>query len=298
MTNGELLLHWLSYVAEGSWGTFRRAVLAVTTDADDGASLGQIRARLSEGAYVEFFIDGSNQWRTIAPLLGGLTNPLEAVLCGGRSPRLVGDLARACERERVTMDITAVADAPNRVLLRGGRQALVRAARGAGIPFISKLSMVLSSMLTPIASLVASAAQGVAPKNWALRSFDLGKLRWVDGLLPHTAYEYRSRYGAKLHFVRGPDHILRQLDRTVAVYAAALFNRIRLVSYDREKRSLTVPRAAPLPDSIARVAAACAGGSALVEGDRLVYSDVPADVAAVVMLVLGEPPHPTWRERT
>jgi hypothetical protein len=52
---------------------------------------------------------------------------------------------------------------------------------------------------------------------------------------------------------------------------------------------------APLPEAMARAAAACSGAPAALEDNRLVYGGVPPAVAGVLMLAAGlRPPEPHW----
>jgi hypothetical protein len=296
VTTGELLLYWLTHVREGSWGTFRRAVSAVAAEDEDvAAAARRMRIRLSEMAHVEFFIEGGSQWRTFAPLLGGLCELSQAVLSGGRTPRLVDSLARSCEREGCRIEAYEAIVGPDSVRVAGPTQAISRASRGAGLRYVPSLADALSAALKPITAVLGSATPSAAPTNWAVRSFDLRALRWVDGLLPDTAYEYRSRHGGTRYYVRGPKHALLLLDKRRAVYAAAYMNRLALLSYNKSQRRLMVPRGAPLPESMARTAAACSGLPAAEENGHLTYVSVPPAVAGVLLVAAGQrPPEPHW----
>lgn len=296
MTAGELLLQWLTHTREGSWATFRRGVSGVYAEDDGSASRpGGISTQLSELAHVRFFVDGGNRWRVFAPLLGGLSRPSQAVLSGGRIPRLVDALARACESQGCTMQIVQSSDAPDSIRVSGTPEALRRAAREAEIPYVPELASALCTELEPLAAALKSALPAAAPMNWSVRSFDLKAMRWVDEVLPDTAYEYRSRHGGLRHYVRGPGHALLELDRRRSVYGAAYMNRMALLSYDEERRTLSVPKGAPLPEPLARAAAACSGRPAVAHGDRLLYEDVAPVVAGVLMASSGQrPPEPQW----
>lgn len=296
MTNGELLLHWATHVREGSWPTFRRALTAVDPDdGEPGATARRMRTRLSEMAHVEFFIGGSNRWRTFAPILAGLCEPSRAVLCGGRTPQLVDALVDSCEKEGCRIDPTGVPDGPDCIRIAGPPEAVGPAAHGVGITYIPDFARTLCSTLERIPAVMGLAPPSAAPTNWSVRSFDLDAMRWVDGLLPDTAYEYRSRHGGLRHYVRGPGRALLLVDRHSAVYAAAYMNRIALLSYEEGPKRLAVPRGAPMPDAMARVAAACLGAPAAQEDGRLVYGGVPTAVAGSLMVAAGQrPPEPNW----
>jgi hypothetical protein len=285
----------MTYVREGSWTSFRRALAAVEVDDETAVSTGRITTRLSEMAHARFFIDGGNRWHVFAPLLGGLSETSQAVLSGGRTPRLVDELTRSCKTEGCDLRIAESPDGPDSIHVTGRLENLARAARGAGIHYLPHFARTLCAQLRPIAGVLSSAAPGAPPTNWSVRSFDLQAFRWVDGLLPDAAYEYRSRHGGLRHFVRGPMHALLELDRRQSVYAAAYLNRVALVSYDQEQRTLSVPRGAPFPEAMARAAASCSGTPALEHDNRLVYRDVPSSVAGVLMAASGQrPPKPRW----
>lgn len=295
MTNGELLLHWFTHVGEGSWPTFRRALSAIAPDEDQDATATRMRIRLSEMGHVGFFINGSNRWRTYTPVLGGLCKPQQAFLSGGRTPRLVRRLARSCEKAACSMAASSASDGLDRILVAGPHEAMGQAAREAGLSFVPDIARAMSAELVSLEVILRAAAPAAAPANWSVRSFDLQTLRWVDGLVQDTAYEYRSRYGPRRHYVRARRHYLLHLERRAAVYAAARLHRLALLSYDAQRERLLVPRGAPLPEAMARVAAACSGMSAAEDGGRLVYVGVPPVIAAVLMVAVGQlPPEPNW----
>lgn len=296
MTNGDLLLHWLTHVREGSWPTFRRALTAVDPeDEEPGTTARRMRTRLSEMAHVDFFVGGSNRWRTFAPLLGGLCEPSCAVLGGGRTPHLVEALVGSCEKEGCRIEVSEVPDGPDSIRVTGPPEAVAPATDSVGVTYVPNFARALCSVVEQIPAVIGSAPPSAAPTNWSVRSFDLEAMRWVEGLLPDTAYEYRSRHGGLRHYVRGPRRALLQVDRDSAVYAAAYMNRIALLSYEEGPKRLAVPSGAPMPDAMARVAAACLGAPAAHEDGRLVYGGVPTAVAGSLMVAAGQrPPEPNW----
>ena len=296
MTKGELLLYWLTHVREGSWPSFRRALQAVEAGDEQLIDVGKLRRDLSELAHVEFFINGTNRWQTFAPLLGGLcASSGVAVLCGGRTPRLVETLARSCDREGCLIHVSEASDSPDQIQVTGLPEAVSQVARDAEISYVPNLAAALSTRLEPIQVSIRTAAPGAAPINWSVRSFDLHTLRWVDGLLPNTAYEYQSRHGERRYYVRASRHALHQLDRRTAVYAAGHFNQLALLSYNEETKRLVAPWGVPLPEAMARVAAACSGCPATAHEGRLVYDGVPAVIAGLLMAAAGQrPPDPHW----
>jgi hypothetical protein len=251
--------------------------------------------RLSELAFADFFIDGSNRWRTFVPLLGGLTDSSTVTFVGGRTPLLVETLLRSAERASCQVEVHQSPDGPDSIRVMGPSEEIGAVAGEAGVRYVPHLAATLCGLLEPITSVISRAAPGAPPINWSVRSYDFDGLQWVDGLLHRTAYEYQSRHGPRRYYVRGPSHASLTLDRRNAVYAAAHARRVPLLSYNEPDRELTVPRSAPLPDPLARVAAACSGDLARERQGQLVYADVPAAIARTLMVAAGQrPPEPHW----
>lgn len=297
MTTGDLLLQWLTYMREGSWASFRRALSAAGSNDDDdpARAASRLRSYLSEMAHTQFFFDGGGRWRVFAPLVGGLHDKSEAVLCGGRTPSLIEQVARACEAAGCSVRTVNSPHAPGSIHLTGLPASISAAARSTGLPYVPSLAGALSAMLTPIHAVVRSVECCTPPINWSVRSFDLHALRWVDDLLPRTAYEYKSRHGSLRHYVYGGPRHLYPIGRRESVYAAAHMHQLPLVSYSEDTRMLFVPIGAPLPDGMARTAAACSGAPASVEDGRFVYRDVPTIVAGALLAAAGQrPPDPHW----
>lgn len=295
MTNGELLLHWLTHVREGSWASFRRAVSSVEVRDDETLSASWISSRLSEMAHVEFFVEGGSGWRTFAPLLGGLYGLPRAVVAGGRTPRLVAAIASSCEAEGCRIDVIETPDGPDRIQLAGPPEAIGRSARRTGLRYVRDFARTLCAALEPLTSALAAAVPAATSVNWSVRSFDLSALRWVEGLLHDTAYEYRPRHGLPRYYVRGPKQGLLMVDRRTSVYAAACMNRVALLTYDVGGRRLLVPKPAPLPHALARVGAACLGTPPVEARAHLIYAGVPSAIAGVLMTAAGQrPPEPRW----
>jgi len=125
--------------------------------------------------------------------------------------------------------------------------------------------------------------------GWSVRSFDLHTLGWVDGLRPRCACEFQSRYGARRFYLHTRHGRLLPLPKRDAVYAAAMVNRVRLSGYDADTATLWSVAAAPLPEASCRAACMCAGAPAQFEKGRLVYPDVPLEIAALVLVAAGQP---------
>jgi hypothetical protein len=295
--NWEVLLHWLTHLGEGSWAAFRRTLLELGgPDLDVDAASWRARVRLSDLAHVDFFVGGERRWQALAPVLGGLPDdPAVAVLCGGRTPRLVEDLATASMRLGCGVTLLDVADGPRQVRLEGGQEAIAAVGTAVGLSYVPNIAAALCWTLEPIQMMLQDAVAEAPPINWAVRSFDLDRLNWADQLLPRTAYEYSSRHGERRYYVRGPGRGLLRMNRRAAVYAAAMFNSVSLAHYDAAARCLSTPVNAPLPEAYSRIATLCSGKLSVVSEGRRIHQGVPPKTAAVLLVAAGQPhPEPYW----
>ena len=289
--NFDLLLAWMAHVAEGPWAAFRRAITNLVQADADGADADEMtrRARrtLTDLGHADFFLDGGNSWRVIAPVLAGLPGGNEAVLCGARNAGLVGELEKAAVAAGCEVSSDDDFDAPRRVSFIGGAEALASVSRAARIPFVENLPRRLAASIVPVGRAIEMAEQDDPPINWGHSAFDFEELAWSTHAEGPTAHEYQSKYGVRRHFVDVPDRGLVEMDRRPAVYAAAFIRSVGLATYDAAQRQLFVPLAAPLPTPYARAATLCSGRPSTVSDGRACYGDVPPGIAAVLIVSSG-----------
>lgn len=289
--SGELLLHWLSHLGEGTWNRFRGAAAGIVPpDSDAMRKLQFWRNRLSDLGHVDFFADGSQRWRVRQPVLAGLCG-LEgvAVLCGARSPKLVQTLQSATEKHGCRFDVSGLPDLPSRVTVAGADEQLGGVARECRLPYKAQYSEMLCRELKLITATPGGASD--EPAGWKVRSFDLGARRWVEGRLPKSARAYESSYGVLRYYWCDWQNELRPAPKREAVYASAAVQRVTLAGYDGERRSLTIPAAAPLPDDYMRAACLCSGVPPRYEGGMYVFERVPPLIASILLVSAGQP-HP------
>jgi hypothetical protein len=151
-------------------------------------------------------------------------------------------------------------------------------------------------MLNPIPEALEYAPVQPAPLNWKVQSFDFETCTWVEGLRSHTACEFTPRYGLPRHFVHVRRGKLLKISKREALYAAAMLKGIELIDYEPSDRRLSVPLFSPLPDLYSRVACLCSGKPAAIVNDRLIYDEVPLELAALLMVAAGQQ-HPNVKAR-
>jgi len=299
----DLLLSWMTHVEEGTWATFRNSVQALAeTDANVSRVSRVIRITLSDLGFANFFIDGTQRWKILPPVIGGLAGKKSvAGVFGGRTPILVESLKTAAEKLGCEILSETPHNSPVLFRVEGDISELAAIANEAGILFETNLAGVVAQILNPIPEGLEYAPVKPAPLNWKVQSFDFDTGTWVEGLRSHTACEYTPRYGLPRYFVHVKRGKLLEISKRESLYAAAMLKGIELIDYEPPNRRLSVPLFAPLPDLYSRVACLCSGNLATIVNDRLIYDDVPLELAALIMVAAGQR-HPNvkatiWRTK-
>ncbi|MBF2018488.1 MAG: hypothetical protein IGS23_25495 [Rivularia sp. T60_A2020_040] len=81
---------------------------------------------------------------------------------------------------------------------------------------------------------------------------------------------------------------LVQMPKHEAIYAAAALLCIPLLVYNKTQRTLITDVSTPLPELYARVIYLCAGRPSRIEQGQIVYNDIPADLAGLLMVAIGQ----------
>jgi hypothetical protein len=286
----DLLLYWMSHLSEGSWAGFRRAVAQLAQDSADEADLARRRrVALSDLGYAEFFVNDSQRWRTLPSVLAGLPGGSAAVFIGSRTPDLASSLKSTAAAAGCRVQAAKAMDAPERIVIEGRPTPLERIAQEVGISFIPQAASELVGSVEAVAIQLSSAGSEQQPFNWDVESFDLSTLAWVKALLPNSACRFTPRYGPPKYLLHQRGRRFLKLPKRDAVYASAMLQGVTLIRYDTAGCELTVPIAAPLPEKLARIACLCSGLQPSLHDDDLVYSDIPFDIAAAVLIASGQP---------
>jgi hypothetical protein len=288
--NADSLLYWMSHLGEGSWRRFRGAAELTPSDRDQAEMARSLRICFSDLSCADFFVDGSQRWRVCSPLMAGLYEKRQAVLCGARSPSLVEVLQAAAQKRGCRFEIQDLQNLPSRILFEGDREQLAAIAQAARLIYKPNLAAALCRRLMPVMYSVAEVS-GRAPIRWAVRSFDLQRQRWIEGELPATAREYTSKFGEQRFYICGSQGALHAAPKRAAIYAAAALRKVRLAGYDLPSRTLTTAAAALLPEAYTRTACLCSGVPPRFKDNIWIYEGVSPEVAAALLVLAGQP-HP------
>ncbi len=291
--NCDLLLTWMTHLGEGSWVSFRRAAEEIAGGDRDPLELSRtLRVYLSNLGFTDFFVDGTQRWRMLPPVLGGLAGQGDAAaLCGSRIPALVEALRKATEKHGGRIEEEARKNCPTSFRVVGGRRVIAAISGHIGVTYKPDHGRRIAEEIPPIPCLLEAATQEAAPMNWKARSFDLNKITWVDGLLPNAACEFTPSHGPSKYYIRRKSGKLLKMPKRESFYASAMLKGIRLIDYLSDAMELSTPLFAPLPELYARAACLCAYRPAQVINGRFVYRDVTPEVAALLMVAAGQP-HP------
>lgn len=286
----DLLLYWMTHKGEGSWAGFRRAIAELMRDApDQNRKARQLKGTLSDLAHVDFFVDGSQQWRVLPAMLAGLgIDGSAAILCGARTPELILSLQAAAGKLGCEFSNTPSESGPSRVALSGAPCEIQRTADESNIVFVPRAANQLLSAVDTVASLVEKAPRDPQPYNWDIESFDFNTRSWVEGLQLNAACKFTPRHGVPKFLLHRRHRKFLRLAKRDAVYAAAMLRGVNLLSYDPGSGLLTAPLAAPMPEKLARIACLCTGTEPTIDRGARVYSSVTFDIASAILVAAGQ----------
>lgn len=283
----EHLLLWLSAKGQGSWSQFRAAVEQLyagqdhepLVDYDDGEHHAtrsglpvyqQVRSALERLGHVEFFPSVGPDWRVVPPTVVWFpeSNPgigsrswrreqavtREGLLCGARSPSLLRRL-----KDEFHVDRTTAPGTPDRIVVRGCTEAVVR----LGLLVQEDAPMAMLSVLPGVRELAMRSPANI-PENpgWEVHRFSVSRLRWVES----SGDTGRKSQIGLFRFVMGHKrmHYLRwrgssyQVRVEVGKYAIVPSKR-RILTYDPERITLSVPAVCRPPLLIERALILCSG---------------------------------------
>lgn len=286
----DLALDGLCYLGRGSWMRFDAIVSTFTEEAFE---VRQLATTLCELGFIELELHpGSARvktWSVCPPQL--VVQGLEdAFLTGFRCQFLVDQLATSVESRGGQLKSESGLGQPSTVRVIGlAVPDLRECVEGLRDPLGHKVDVIEDAPRT-----LLSACNRFSGMRSGLRSFQIGKVTGLQYFKPRTArwshVERVSAPGAYRFEGHGRTYCLideegqaysgsYQLVKTIAAQEAGF----RLHDYREGTRSfVSVPGAEP-PALLARALVGCSGRRPLREQGFIVYPDVPADVAALVL---------------
>jgi hypothetical protein len=311
MKANELLL-WMSARREGSWQQFRAAVEELHSP-EDGSELNDTgpptsdefrryqRFRLDFGSlgHAEFFArECENGWRIAPPTLAAhpVPNGFRAVLCGARSPALLDRLLRT--GEQLAVEVCSVRGVPDIVRFTAPEiGSLESLAIQSSIRFQPDAPLAILSHLPPCDPPPRQHPQSEFPEGagWRIREFDPSSVRWRASerqracIAPAGLFEFQL-YDQWRYFLRRGGRTYK-MPRAIAVYVLLRRHRRRLLRYDSETRTLSLPGACRPPRLLERGLVLCSGLPPTFDPatSHLTYADIPPDIARFAAELLRQP---------
>ena len=310
MTTNELLL-WISARKEGSWPQFRGAVEALdlanrTDESEQDASLPlhqRVRFNLERLGHVEFNVtECEDGWRVVPPTLAlsQHDNTSVGVLCGARTPKLLGKIEQALNG--LTFERVSQIDCPDVFRIQTSDvRMLTEFAQRAGILCQIDAPTALLSHLPPVNSMNGLRCEPLpaAGREWDVRHFIIqGKvMKWntvklqeanapdAQGLFCFT------RFQTPQYFLREGRNAMR-LPGAVGKFRILARRGRRVLRYDRKGRCFSLPAICRPPLLLERALILCSGFPASFSVVRnrptLTYRDIPEEVAGMAAEVLRQ----------
>jgi hypothetical protein len=305
------MLLWLSAKGQGSWSQFRAAVEELGTqqgeselDPEDSSSIDiasdlpiyqQVRFAFQRLGHVEFYSAGAeNGWRVVPPSVAIRSQgSAEGVLCGARSPAL---LERLFTKRDLKVEALPIDGMPQRIIIRSASQyLLVARVRELGIMVQKDAPASLLSAQPGVRDHKNwHASEMPETPGWLVHQFwTYPGARWQD--LPQA--DARKAPSGLFRFVMKHQRLyyLRWRGRTysiaVNVGKYAVTHRQRgVLTYDSERRMLSVPAALRPPLLMERALVLCSGvlPAFHLSTRRLEYSGVHENVALLTAQLLQQ----------
>jgi hypothetical protein len=305
MKANELLI-WLSARREGSWRQFRQAVQELHSSSgetdfenDDEFPLHQqLRLNLQRLAHVEFFALGCDDgWRVAPPTLAvhSASDGVRGILCGARSPELWNRVIQSAEL--LTSQILDLPGSPQIIRIDAPEaSALSELADRTGLLVQKDAPLAMLLQLPPCSPPKQGYRASEFPQgaDWIIHYFDSRSLVWREGnrckadTVSIGVFRFRIYFQKPRYFLRWKG-ITFEMSRAVALYVLLHRHRHKVLRYNPQAASLSVPAICRPPLLLERALVLCSGLPPSYEGGRLTYSDVPHSIAKVASELLRQP---------
>ena len=153
-----------------------------------------------------------------------------------------------------------------------------------GIGVVRQTWRALAGVLPTLSSVVAALPRRGAHVAGKIRWFDLKSAKWIDSADLASPGAYRITRFSTVDVVRTAEDVDSGCMATSTVQlskhgAALILGERALLAYNRSKEELVVPLGADLPGLYGRAAVLASGLLPTVSDRRLVYHQVPSDLA-------------------
>lgn len=310
MTPTDSLLLLLSAKEQGSWQQFRDAVeefhvpdptdesddFADTSDADTTFPIYRVlQYSLSALGHVSF--DEVNAWHVVPPALavshhepGGV----QAILCGARTPAVLERLQRFANYG-IKLEGAEIPEMPTRISVKANSYFLLKRAADTENFYLqdaAPASLLLA--LRPVGDIQRwSRVAPPATPGWSISRFAIDTLSWrahEDALRPGklSLLRYKKRFERTLYFLlRGS--VTYPVSVQLGKYLLLHSERRRVLRYDEEKRTLSLPVTYRPPSRVERALVLCSGQLPRITPEaQLLYENVEKGVAALAHHLLGQ----------
>jgi hypothetical protein len=261
----DLLLEWMSFRCRGRLNELPAELMAGPPRRmlDDLSMLGHIE------------MPSASSWQIAAPVLAGLSleegEEPSAILCGARTPALIGRVASACGTVGARLNLTPLPNRPSRICVTAPLVSLLAdVGELAGVPFQNNAGYTLLACLPGIRDWPRQPCAMVGGRVETVRRFSGSKREWIGSSLAEANAVRRGFFRIKRDYdwvsilKSSPTDCAYIEDRAGRLFMAS---KLRLALWDRPTRSFSLPIELYPPALIARALALCTG--TLPQFDRL-----------------------------
>ena len=257
----------------------------------------RVRLDLQRLAHVEFFTNECEKgWRVVPPALAIMQcgERFVGIMCGARSDALVNRFRTAANDVNVvTEEMPAGLSA---LKSSSGRERdLVELAGRAQIRFQKDAPLAILASLPPtrLPRRLDRPQEFPEGADWTIYDFDVEKLGWNKterreaGLKRTGLFRFTIHFQPARYFLKWDD-LTYEVPRAVGIYSLLRKRRKRVLEYDRERQTLTVPGVCRPLILVERALVLCSGITPEFDPKHssLTYHQVPKEIALLAGQIL------------
>ena len=293
--DADTLLDAVSTEGAGSWASFQRLIRWI----DDAPWAPAEYARtLSSLGHIEVLFEDPgrpSRWATMPPaLVRVVSSDTSAFLAGVRRPSILELLRENAAILEAHVTTASQHDAPELVMVDvNDPDDLGVIAEETGLTLLPAISDRLLKACPPLKKIATAVPVTAPPSGAHLARYEPTSGKWmpVTRMSGDGSYQFATR---PIRYLVTYQRRWFEVDNQLAKYAAAALHGVAPLAYDPASRILYVPLGARLPGLFERAVVLCSGRAPTTTRDgRIVYSDVPADIAQMLWSKLGPA---AWQE--